>query len=220
MKADEQSQSEKQIIDDAKKRADAIIKEAEEVARVIYVSSLEYVDDMLAEVQLIALRAKESMRIQNEVMMEEFDSRINIVEEHKQQLLEMLQSLSENGQRPMKKASYNIKVDEAYLPRKQEYAVRTKGAAGEGLEVHKPAKAAYEIKIADEWKDRVEAMLENSGELIPEEPEPPKVEVTEEEEEGFKASDFDLDGEYFSWLEEEAQKPSDSVKQGKKHKKR
>lgn len=216
MKADEQSQSEKQIINDAKKRADAIVKEAEEAARIIYASSLEYVDDMLAEVQLIALRAKENMRIQNEVMMEEFDSRINLIEEHKQQLLEMLQSLSENGQRPIKKASYNIKVDEAYLPRKQEYAVKTKGAAGEGVEVHKPAKAAYEIKIADEWKDRVEAMLESSGEPIPEEPESPKVEETEEEEEGFKASDFDLDGEYFSWLEEEKQKPSDSKEKDKK----
>ena len=214
MKADEQSQSEKQIINDAKKRADAIVKEAEEAARIIYASSLEYVDDMLAEVQLIALRAKENMRIQNEVMMEEFDSRINLIEEHKQQLLEMLQSLSENGQRPIKKASYNIKVDEAYLPRKQEYAVKTKGAAGEGVEVHKPAKAAYEIKIADEWKDRVEAMLDSSGEPIPEEPESPKVEETEEE--GFKASDFDLDGEYFSWLEEEKQKPSDSKEKDKK----
>lgn len=221
MEAKEQIQKEKQMIDDAKKRADAIIKEAEEAARIIYASSLEYVDDMLAEVQLITLRAKESMRIQSEVMMEEFDSRISIVEEHKQQLLEMLQSLSENGQRPIKKASYNIKVDEAYLPRKKEYAVRTKGAAGEGLEVHKPAKAAYEIKIADEWKDRVEAMLENSGELIPEEPESPKADEAEEEEDGFKASDFDLDGEYFSWLEEEeVQKSSRDTKKNEKNKKK
>ncbi len=215
MKADWQSQSEKQIIEDAKKRADTIVREAEEAARVIYASSLEYVDDMLAEVQLIAMRAKENMRIQNEMMMGEFDSRINMIEEHKQQLLEMLQSLSENGQRPMKKASYNIKVDEAYMPRKQEYAVKTKGAAGEGLEVHKPAKAAYEIKIADEWKERVESMLEASKEPFPEEPELPEPEQ-EEEEEGFKASDFDLDGEYFSWLEEESQTSTPSKKKRKK----
>ncbi len=200
MKADWEKQSEKQIIDDAKKRADAIVKEAEEAARTIYASSLEYVDDMLAEVELIALRAKESMRIQSEAMMEEFDSHINLIEQHKQELLGQLQELSENGQRPMKKASYDIKIDEAYIPRKQSYEVKTKGAAGEGVEVHKPAKAAYEIKIADEWKDRVEAMLEGTDNNFQEELELPEPE--EEEEEGFKASDFDLDGEYFSWLED------------------
>ena len=214
MKADGNDQSEKQIIDEAKKRADAIIKEAEEIARIIYVSSLEYVDDMLAEVELVVLRAKESMRIQNEVMMEEFDSRINLVGEHKQQLLEMLQALSENGQRPTKKASYNIKIDEAYLPRKQAYTVKTKGSAGEGVEVHKPAKMPYEIKIADEWKGRVEEMLNESQKPVLEETKP--VEVEEEEEEGFKASDFDLDAEYFSWLKEEQQSSSHMEKKHKK----
>ena len=214
MKADWQSQSEKQIIDEAKKRADAIIKEAEEAARIIYVSSLEYVDDMLAEVELVVLRAKENMRIQNEVMMEEFDSRINLIGDHKQQLLEMLQALSENGQRPTKKASYSIRVDDTYLPKKQGYTVKTKGAAGEGEQVHKPAKAAYEIKIADEWKGRVEEMLNESQKPVLEETKP--VEVEEEEEEGFKASDFDLDAEYFSWLEEEKKSSESSVKKRKK----
>lgn len=195
------NQNEKQILDDAKRQADAIVQEAEEAARTIYASSLEYVDDMLAEVELIALRAKESMRIQSEVMLEEFEMRINLIEQHKKELLEMLQELSENGQRPMKKASYDIRIDEAYIPRKQSYAVKTNDAAGESVELHKPAKQPYEIKIADEWKGRVEEMLAASEEPLPEEPEPLE---TEEEEEGFKASDFDLDAEYFSWLEENA----------------
>lgn len=195
------NQNEKQILDDAKRQADAIVQEAEEAARTIYASSLEYVDDMLAEVELIALRAKESMRIQSEVMLEEFEMRINLIEQHKKELLEMLQELSENGQRPMKKASYDIRIDEAYIPRKQSYAVKTNDAAGESVELHKPAKQPYEIKIADEWKGRVEEMLAASEEPLPEEPEPPE---TEGEEEGFKASDFDLDAEYFSWLEENA----------------
>lgn len=201
MKSDWQSQNEKQIIDEAKKRADAIIKEAEENARIIYVSSLEYVDDMLAEVELVALRAKESMRIQNEMTMGELDSRINLIREHKHQLLEMLQALSENGQRPMKKASYNIRIDEEYLSKKQGYTVKLKGSAGDGSEAHKPAKMPYEIKIADEWKGRVEEMLDESQMPLIEEPISQKNE--EEEEEGFKASDFDLDAEYFSWLQEE-----------------
>ena len=42
-------------------------------------------------------------------------------------------------------------------------------------------------------------MLAASEEPLLEEP---NLDVPEEEEEGFKASDFDLDGEYFSWLEE------------------
>lgn len=193
-------QSEKQMIEAAKKRADEIIKEAEEAARTIYASSLEYVDDMLAEVELVALRAKENMRLQSEAMLEEFDTRIDTIGQHKQELLELLQELSANGQRPMKKASYNIKVDEAYIPRKQSYEVKSHDADGANVEVHKAAKATYEIKIADEWKDRVEEMLAASKEPLPEEPELP--EIDDEEEEGFKASDFDLDGEYFSWLEE------------------
>lgn len=216
MKSDWQSQSEKQIIDEAKKRADAIIKEAEETARIIYVSSLEYVDDMLAEVELVALRAKESMRIQNETAMGELDSRINLIGEHKQQLLEMLQALSENGQRPMKKASYNIRIDETYLPKKQGYTVKLKGSAGDSSEVHKPAKMPYEIKIADEWKGRVEEMLNESQETLIEEPIPQKIE--EEEEEGFKASDFDLDAEYFSWLQEEEQSLEHSTKKSQRKK--
>ena len=146
MKPDEQSQSERQIIEDAKKRADAIIKEAEETARIIYVSSLEYVDDMLAEVKLITLRAKESMRIQNEMMMDEFNTRINLVEQHKLELLEQLQELSEDGQRPMKKASYNIRIDETYIPRKQSYAVKMNGAAGDGIDVQSMEAEGAEMK--------------------------------------------------------------------------
>lgn len=199
-----ESQNEKQIIDEAKKKADRIVKEAEETARIIYASSLEYVDDMLAEVELIALRAKESMRIQSEAMLEEFDMRINIIEQHKQELLVQLQELSANGQRPIKKASYDIKIDEAYIPRKQGYEVKMNNAGGQSVEAHRPAKQPYEIKIADEWKGRVEEILAASQEPLPEEAEFP--DFDEEEEEGFKASDFDLDAEYFAWLEEERAK--------------
>ena len=200
MKQDRGYQSEEQIIAEARKRADAIIKEAEEVARIIYASSLEYVDDMLAEVELVALRTKENMRLQSEMMLQEFDSRIDMIGLHKQELLEMLQELSSDGQRPMKKASYSIKIDDSYMPRKQSYEVRSHDARGENVEVHKPVKAAYEIKIADEWKSRVDEMLAAAEEPLQDEPRLPELE--EEEEEGFKASDFDLDGEYFSWLEE------------------
>lgn len=197
-------QSEKQIIEEAKKKADEIVKEAEEAARTIYAASLEYVDDMLAEVELVALRAKENMRLQSEAMLGEFDARIDTIGQHKQELLEMLQELSANGQRPMKKASYSIKIDEAYIPRKQSYEIKTHDENGENVEVHKSVKASYEIKIADEWKSRVDEMLAATQEPLQEEPELP--EPDEEEEEGFKASDFDLDGEYFSWLEEENKK--------------
>lgn len=192
-------QSEEQIITDAKKRAAEIIKEAEEAARTIYASSLEYVDDMLAEVELVVLRAKENMRLQSEIMLLDFDARIDTINQHKQELLELLQEVSANGQRPMKKASYNIKIDEDYMPRKQSYEVKSYTVNGESRELHKSAKASYEIKIADEWKSRVDEMLAASEEPLLEEP---NLDVPEEEEEGFKASDFDLDGEYFSWLEE------------------
>lgn len=193
-----ENQKEKQIIEDAKKQADSMIREAEEAARTIYASSLEYVDDMLIEVELITLRAKENMRIQSQAMLEEFDTHVNLIEQHKQELLDMLHELSENRQGPLKKASYDIKIDEAYIPRKQVYAVKINDAGGERAEIHKPAKQSYEIKIADEWKGRAEEALAASEELFPE--------PDEEEAEGFKASDFDLDGEYFTWLEEKKKK--------------
>ncbi len=204
MSHDWQHEDQRQIIEAAKKQADQIIKEAEDVARTIYAASLEYVDDMLAEVELVALRAKESMRVQYEFMMEEFDTRINIIGEHKKELLCQMQELSANGQRPMKKASYNIKIDESYIPKKQSYAVKSNNANGTSVEVHKPAKASYEIKVSDAWKQRVEETTAASQNSEPEETKIPFEE--EEEEEGFKASDFDLDAEYFAWLEEEKRK--------------
>lgn len=204
MSHDWQYQDEKQIIEAAKQRADEIVKEAEDIARTIYAASLEYVDDMLAEVELVALRAKESMRIQHEFMMEEFNTQINIIGQHKKELLCQLQELSENGQKPMKKASYNIKIDESYIPRKQSYAVKSSGVNGETVEVHKSDKMPYEIKVSDKWKQRVDEMTQVSENSLLEEPKLPEIEL--DEEEGFKASDFDLDAEYFAWLEEEKKK--------------
>ncbi len=204
MSHDRQYQDEKQIIEDAKQRADEIVKEAEDIARTIYAASLEYVDDMLAEVELVALRAKESMRIQHEFMIEEFNTQINIIGQHKKELLSQLQELSLNGQRTIKKATYNIKIDESYIPRKQSYAVKSSGANGETVEVHKSDRAAYEIKVSDKWKQRVDEMTATLESSSLEEPKLPEIEL--EEEEGFKASDFDLDAEYFAWLEEEKKK--------------
>lgn len=203
MSHDGQYQDEKQIIESAKQRADEIVREAEDIARTIYAASLEYVDDMLAEVELVALRAKESMRIQHEFMIDEFNTQINIISQHKKELLCQLQELSENGQRPVKKASYNIKIDETYIPRKQSYAVKSNGANGQTVEVHKSDKVAYEIKVADKWKQRVDEMTAVLEHSLLEQPKLPEIEL---EEEGFKASDFDLDAEYFAWLEEEKQK--------------
>ena len=94
--------------------------------------------------------------------------------------------------------------------------MKLKGSAGDSSEVHKPAKMPYEIKIADEWKGRVEEMLNESQETLIEEPTPQKIE--EEEEEGFKASDFDLDAEYFSWLQEEEQSLEHSTKKSQRKK--
>lgn len=192
---------EEKLIKEARKEAAAIIKEAEDTARQIYGSSLEYVDDMLSEVNLIVLRSKELMRLQMESMLEEFDAKIDLLSGHKQELLELLREHTEEGQQPIKKGQYEIKVDESYLPRKTGYEVKIKDSSETKVEIHKPAKASYEIKIADEWKERVESMLEEANkpleELLPPQPE-------EEEPEGeYSAADFNLDEEYFNWLEEQ-----------------
>lgn len=161
---------ENQSTEEAKKEAARIIAEAREVAREIYGASLEYVDDMLSEVNLIVLRSKEMMRLQMESMMEEFDGKLDLLSGHKQEIFELLQEHTEEGKQPITKGQYEIRVD-------------------------KPVKASYEIKIAEEWKERVENMF-------PEEPEPPQ--EKEEEKEGvYSAEDFNLDEEYFSWLEEQ-----------------
>lgn len=190
-----------EIIKEAKKEAARIIKEAEDTAEQIYGSSLEYLDDMLSEVNLIVLRSKELMRLQMESMMEEFDSKLDILAGHKEELLELLHEHTNAGEKPVKKGQYEIKIDESYLPRKTGYEVKLKTGGETKVEEHKPAKAAYEIKIADEWKDRVENMLAASETPAFEEPEPEPLQ--EEDEEGFKASDFNLDDEYFSWLQEQ-----------------
>lgn len=205
---------EENIIKEAKEEAARIIKEAEDTARQIYGSSLEYVDDMLSEVNLIVLRSKELMRLQMESMLEEFDGKIDLLAGHKQELLEILREHTEEGKRPIKKGSYEIKIDESYLPKKTGYEIKIQNGTETKVEVHKPAKADYEIKIADEWKERIESMLAAANEPMFDELEPkavPEITVKEEgkgqapDEDGeeiFHAEDFNLDDEYFQWLEE------------------
>ena len=196
---DARKKESKELLDDAKKKAAQIIKDAEDEARAVYGASLEYVDDMLSEVSLAVLRAKEDMKKYCDELLLEFDQKAERIEEHKNIIMEQLKVASENGNRPVKKAKYDIKVDEAYLP-KQEYVVKANDGTGEKLETYKPAKQPYEIKVAEEWKDKIETMLSEEPiyeEPVVEEPEP------EEEEEGYQAGDFDLDAEYFSWLNEE-----------------
>ncbi|MCR5792768.1 MAG: hypothetical protein K6G65_06335 [Lachnospiraceae bacterium] len=191
---------EKIMMEDAKKKAAKIVAEAEECAREIYGSSLQYVDDMLSEVSIIAQRAKESMRKECEDMLELMQIRIDTIEQNRQELLEQLQQVTENNEKPLHKERPQIKVDESYGARRKAYEVKIQDGAETKVEAHKPAKASYEIKIADEWKDRVEAMMNEANEPYIPEPEP---EPEPEEDDGnFKSSDFDLDGEYFAWLDE------------------
>ncbi len=189
----------KKEIEEAKKEAAAIIKEAEECAREIHGASLEYVDEMLAEVSLAAKRAKESIRIIMEQAMEDLDLKINIIEANQKEILEDLRDFSQNGSRPIRRANYEIKIDENYLP-KQEYQIKIQDGKEEKRETIRPAKQPFEIKIADDWKDRIEHMLEEQNKLYSE-PEIKK-EEKEPEDTSYKTSDFDLDGEYFNWLKD------------------
>lgn len=191
------------LLEDAKKKSAQIIKDAEDEARKIYGASLEYVDDMLSEVSLVVLRAKEEMRKYCEELLQEFDNKAERIESHKRTIMEQIQEVSEHGNKPIKKVNYNIKVDESYFPKK-EFSIKANDGSGEKIETHKPPKQPFEIKIADEWKDKIEGMVtdELSYEEPIEEPEPEE----EEAEEGFRAEDFDLDGEYFDWLNEKKEK--------------
>lgn len=181
-------------LDCAKKQAEAIIKEALEFQDQVRGASLLYVDDMLAEVSLVAKRAKESIRIIMQQALEDFDQKIDMIECNQKEILEDLRELSENGTRPIRKADYDIRVDEAYQ-KKVAYDIKIHKEDGIQTESVKPAKQPYEIKVAKEWQARV-AKLE-------EEPEQPVIEKIEEDSDntGFQTSDFDLDQEYFEWLE-------------------
>lgn len=195
----------KKIVDDAKRQAGEILEDAKKQSDIMYASSLEYVDDMLSEVELVALRAKESARIIMKEMLEEFDYKLDVINRDKEELLKQLQDLSADGIRPAKKQAYDIKVDESYF-KKAGYEIKTSKEGAIQAEVRKPAKQPYEIKIADEWKDRIAKMEEEQERFLREPkaekvPEPEK--PVEEPEEGFQADDFDLDAEYFSWLSEE-----------------
>ncbi len=177
-------QTEKQIIEEAEKKAAQIIKDAEAKVEEIYRASLEYVDDMLTEVNIATLRAKESIRELMEAVLEDFDSKVDSIEKDKLELIEQLRAVNENYGRPVKQSNYKIRIDKAYI------------------EKQSVKKQPFEIKIAEEWKDRIDSMLkEREGGVFLEEPSK-LPEEEEEPEEGFKASDFDLDNEYFMWKEE------------------
>ena len=165
---DNKKDAEKREIEDAKRKASEIVKEAEDCAREIHVASLLYVDEMLEQISLAAKSARESIEIIMDQAMEDLNQKIDRIEANKIEILEDLRKLSENGTKPIKKGN-------------------------------------YEIKIADEWKDRIEHMLEEPEPTIINNKPEIKNEETELEEDGFKASDFDLDNEYFSWLEEKKQ---------------
>lgn len=158
------------ILEEAKAEAAKILQEAKEGARQIYGASLEYAEDMLSEVNLIVLRGKELMRQQMEATLAEFDAKLDLLAGHKEELFTLLAEHTKEGEEPIKKAVYEIKVDEAYLPKEE-------------------AKSLYEIKIEDGEK-------KESGEDFD----------NEDLEGAYKASDFDLDGEYFAWLEEKENK--------------
>lgn len=194
-----EQEMEKKIIEEAQRKADAIIKNAQECANEIYGASLLYVDDMLTEVGLAAKKARASVTIIMNQVLEDLDRSINIIEDNKNEILKDLNELSENGTRPIVKANYEIKIDDFYVP-KQAYDVKITDGVNEETEHYKPAKQPFEIKVAEEWKSQVEEMnleplpvLDLSG-IIEEE--------KEEEKEGYSSSDFDLDSEYFNWLEE------------------
>lgn len=204
----------KKIIEEANKKAEKIAKDAVQYRRQIQSASLEYVDDMLLEVSIAAKKAKENIRIIFERTMEDLDERINQIEADRQKIIEDLNLLSEYGIRPqirdgsiagthseMKAEPVNKtekKMEDKENPvLTQAYEIRIRDGAGEKKEVYRPAKQPYEIKIAEEWKERIESMYEP---LKIEEEEPP-AEEEEEIEEGFSAADFDLDSEYFNWLE-------------------
>ncbi|MFA9465372.1 MAG: hypothetical protein ACERKN_13890 [Velocimicrobium sp.] len=187
----------KKEIEDAKKKAEDIVKEAEEYAREVQGASLLYVDDMLVEVSLAAKRAKESIRIIMQQAMEDFDQKIDIIESNQKELLEDLRELSENGTRPIKKAMYEIKIDEAYIPKKA-YDIKINDGIEKRIESIKSQKQPIQIKIADEWKDRIQDMIEEDKKCS----EVTIQEKTEDEvADGFQSTDFDLDEEYFNWLE-------------------
>ncbi len=188
-------------IREAKEEAARIIREAENVAREIYGASLEYVDDMLSEVNLAVLRSKEQMRRQMEEMLAEFDAKLDIISGNKQELLELLREHTKEGTQPIKKGLYEIKVDEEYVPKRTSYEVKIQDGTKTKVEVHKPAREGFEVKVADAWRERVEDMLAAEEEDYIEEPVP---ELEEKEPEGgYRAEDFDLDEEYFAWLEEQ-----------------
>lgn len=196
-----EQEDEKKIIEDAKKEAAEIIRQAEECAREIHGASLQYVDDMLLEISLAAKRAKENIRIIMEQVLEDLDQKIDIIESNKFEIYEDLKEFTENGTRPIRKANYEIKIDENYIA-KQGYQIKITDGKEEHIETIKPAKQPFEIKIANEWRGRIEQMLEEQNQLSAvmeekaAEPEP------EEIEDSFQAADFDLDLEYFNWLED------------------
>lgn len=212
---------EKQIIKNAKKQAEKIIMDAQMSADATYASSLQYVDDMLSELNLVTLRAKDSMKKMMEELLEQFDKEIDMIHQNKLEILEDLRDMSENNRQRLSRPQYEIKINEAYFQRRP-YEIQVPANGREALETRKAAKQSFEIKVAEEWRERIEqlsrereieeeedvkAFQESAPirlpELIADDKESePAAEGSAEEELGYKANDFDLDAEYFNWLKE------------------
>lgn len=215
---------EKQIIRNAKKQAEKILMDAQKSADATYTSSLEYVDDMLSELNLVTLRAKESMKNLMQELLEQFDKEIDMIHQNKQEILEDLRDMSDHKQERTSRAKFDIKINESYFI-KRPYDVKLSENGHETSEIHKAAKQSFEIKVAEEWRERIEQLSkereiaeEEMGE--PPETEPPRIMLTEKEdlfeetktgvdagtleetEAGYHPDDFNLDAEYFNWLKE------------------
>lgn len=156
---------EQKELEEAKKKASEIIKEAEDCAREIHSASLLYVDEMLEQITLATKSAKQSIEIIMNQAVDDLNQKMKRIEENKLEILKDLRELSEDGTIPIRKVN-------------------------------------YEIKVSDEWKNQVDHMFDEPS--IPYEKETVENETMEleEEDDRFKATDFDLDNEYFTWLEE------------------
>ncbi|MBE6014998.1 MAG: hypothetical protein E7241_06500 [Lachnospiraceae bacterium] len=182
--------SKEKAINRVQKDAQKIIDDASKSAEEIYAAALIYTDDALNELRDVMNKTRAAMNKEYNKIFGKMDSQIELIGKNRDELHMQLADLSsgneylniivdEKKRREKEKERYNKVSDKA--PAVEPVKERDKGSSDVVINVNTSHPAFKKSSV--------------EGEEISSEDMPP------EKDGVYKASDFDLDGEYFKWQE-------------------
>lgn len=209
----------------------ALVKEAKDNAEQIYAASIMYTDDAMEELEKAVEEANQKIKETYETVQKQIEDRMKMLKANRKELHDQIKSLSEaryymelmekekkrkekeaKKERAEKKANEKAEVKE----QKPEEEKAEKAEAGKEQEEDTPKKAEIKVRVSEHYKSRVPEADKDKKEEVP-----GKEVHTESGGEGdflddpiedmgqaqaavgnFRAEDFNLDAEYYSWKAE------------------